>query len=132
MGGDGYALLRAVSDTLLAQLRSRENLARSDLPRRSPSDIFKESRQCIEDCMKVVGCFGGRYRLLISYHNLFLLIADAPRLIDLMRRAWKGNLETKWSCRTQDSRRRCRMRRFWESAMYEAEGVCQGFILVSR
>lgn len=35
MGGDGYALLRAESDTALAQLRSREKLARSGFLRRS-------------------------------------------------------------------------------------------------
>jgi hypothetical protein len=52
MGGDGYALLRAESDTPLAQLRSRENRARSDLPRRSPSDIFEESGPYVKDCMK--------------------------------------------------------------------------------
>jgi hypothetical protein len=52
MGGDGYALLRAESDTPLAQLRSRENRARSDLPRRSPSDMFEESGQYVKDCMK--------------------------------------------------------------------------------
>jgi hypothetical protein len=44
MGGEGYALLGAESDTLLDQPRSKENLARSDLPRRSPSDIWEESR----------------------------------------------------------------------------------------
>jgi hypothetical protein len=54
MGGDGYALLRAQSDTPLAQLRSRENRARSDLPRRSPSDMYEESRQYVKDCMKDV------------------------------------------------------------------------------
>jgi hypothetical protein len=52
MGGDGYALLRAESDTPLAQLRSRENRARSDLPRRSPSDVFEVSGQYVKDCMK--------------------------------------------------------------------------------
>lgn len=41
MGGEGYALRRAVSDTSLAQLKSRENRARSDLPRRSPSVIYE-------------------------------------------------------------------------------------------
>jgi len=39
MGGDGYALLRAESDTPLAQLRSKENLARSSLARRVPKGI---------------------------------------------------------------------------------------------
>ncbi len=52
MGGDGYALLRAESDTPLAQLRSREKRARSDFPRRSPSDMFEYSGQYVEDCMK--------------------------------------------------------------------------------
>jgi hypothetical protein len=41
MGGEGYALERALSDTALAQLRSRENLARSSFPRRSPSGVFE-------------------------------------------------------------------------------------------
>jgi hypothetical protein len=54
MGGDGYALLRAESDTPLAQLRSRENLARSNLPRRLPSGMYEESQPYIEDSMKVV------------------------------------------------------------------------------
>lgn len=44
MGGEGYALERAMSDTALAQLRSRENRARSDLPRRSPRGIYEGSR----------------------------------------------------------------------------------------
>jgi hypothetical protein len=55
MGGEGYALKRALSDTALAQLRSRENLARSDFPRRSPSEMYELSRRYVEDCMDVVG-----------------------------------------------------------------------------
>jgi hypothetical protein len=39
MGGDGYALLRAESDTPVAQLRSKGNLARSSLARRVPKDV---------------------------------------------------------------------------------------------
>ena len=54
MGGDGYAQLRAESDTPLAELDSSENLARSDLPRRSPSDIFEVSLQYVEACIKLV------------------------------------------------------------------------------
>lgn len=52
MGGEGYAQYR-VSDTALGQLESRENLARSDLPRRSPSVIEEGSRLCIKDCMEI-------------------------------------------------------------------------------
>jgi len=54
MGGEGYALERALSDTALAQLRSRENLARSDFPRRSPSGMYEGSRRYVEDCMEMV------------------------------------------------------------------------------
>lgn len=44
MGGEGYALNRALSDTALPQLRSREKRARSDFPRRSPSEVYEVSR----------------------------------------------------------------------------------------
>ena len=44
MGGEGYALIRALSDTALPQLRSREKRARSDFPRRSPSGMYEVSR----------------------------------------------------------------------------------------
>ena len=54
MGGEGYALKRALSDTALAQLRSRENLARSDFPRRSPTEINELSRQYVKDCMEMM------------------------------------------------------------------------------
>lgn len=54
MGGEGYALNRALSDTALAQLRSRENLARSDFPRRSPSEMFELSRRYVKDCMEMI------------------------------------------------------------------------------
>jgi len=53
MGGEGYALERAMSDTALAQLESRENLARSDFPRRSPSEIFEWSWRYVGDCMEL-------------------------------------------------------------------------------
>lgn len=57
MGGEGYALTRALllSDAALAQLRSRENRARSEsvFPRRSPSEIFEESKREVIDCMEV-------------------------------------------------------------------------------
>lgn len=52
MGGEGYALERALSDAALAQLRSMEKRARSDLPRRSPSDMFELSRRGVGDCME--------------------------------------------------------------------------------
>lgn len=55
MGGEGYALERALSDTALAQLRSREKLARSAFPRRSPSEMYEFSRRCVEDCMEMMG-----------------------------------------------------------------------------
>jgi hypothetical protein len=55
MGGEGYALNRALSDTALAQLRSRENLARSDFPRRSPSEMYELSRRYVKDCMEMMG-----------------------------------------------------------------------------
>jgi hypothetical protein len=55
MGGEGYAFEGAASDTALAQLRSRENLARSDFPRRSPSEIYELSPRCVEDCMEMAG-----------------------------------------------------------------------------
>jgi hypothetical protein len=54
MGGEGYALDRALSDTALAQLRSRENCARSDFPRRSPSEMYGVSRYDVEDCMGMI------------------------------------------------------------------------------
>lgn len=54
MGGEGYALERAPSDTALAQLKSMENLARSDFPRRSPSDISDCSGRFGRDCMEMV------------------------------------------------------------------------------
>ena len=52
MGGEGYALERALSDTALAQLRSREKRARSDIPRRSPSEMYGLSRRKVKDCME--------------------------------------------------------------------------------
>ncbi len=52
MGGEGYALERALSDAALAQLRSREKRARSDLPRRSPRDVYEVSRRAVGDCME--------------------------------------------------------------------------------
>lgn len=55
MGGDGYALGRALSGATLAQLRSREKRARSDLPRRSPSEMYELSRRAVEDCMENSG-----------------------------------------------------------------------------
>jgi len=56
MGGEGYALEGAVSETSLAQPRSREKRARSDLPRRSPSEMFGLlARRCVEDFMEVMG-----------------------------------------------------------------------------
>lgn len=55
MGGEGYALERALSDAALAQLRSREKRARSDLPRRSPSEIYEVSRRAVGDCMEKTG-----------------------------------------------------------------------------
>lgn len=55
MGGDGYALDRALSDTALAQLKSREKRARSDFPRRSPSEIYEVSLGDIEECMEMTG-----------------------------------------------------------------------------
>lgn len=54
MGGDGYALLRAKSDTPLAQLRSRENLGRSSLVRRVPNGIGRGSEGCTASIMDVV------------------------------------------------------------------------------
>jgi len=52
MGGEGYALERAPSDAALAQLKSREKRARSDLPRRSPSEMYELSRRGVGDCME--------------------------------------------------------------------------------
>lgn len=51
MGGEGYALERALSVAALAQLRSKEDRARSAFPRRSPSEIFEVSIEGLEDCM---------------------------------------------------------------------------------
>jgi hypothetical protein len=53
MGGEGYALDRALSDTALAQLRSREKCARSDLPRRWPSDMYEFWWYGVKDCMEM-------------------------------------------------------------------------------
>ena len=53
MGGEGYALERALSDTALAQLRSKENCARSVLPRRWPSDTYDGWWYGVEDCMEM-------------------------------------------------------------------------------
>lgn len=53
-GGEGYALEQLLSDTTRAQLRSRENLARSDLPRRLPRGIYGWEFRVIEDCMEVI------------------------------------------------------------------------------
>lgn len=52
MGGEGYALEYAVSDAALAQLMSRED-ARSNFPRRSPSEMYKLPPGCVEDCMEM-------------------------------------------------------------------------------
>jgi hypothetical protein len=62
MGGEGYALEQAMSDTALAQLKSRENLARSDFPRRSPSEVFEWSWRYVGDCMELT-LLAGRTRI---------------------------------------------------------------------
>jgi len=55
MGGEGYALEGAMSATSLAQPRSREKRARSDFPRRSPSEIFELlAPRCVKDFMEVI------------------------------------------------------------------------------
>jgi hypothetical protein len=54
MGGEGYALDRALSDTALAQLRSREKCARSDFPRRWPSVVYEVWWCSVEDCMRMI------------------------------------------------------------------------------
>jgi hypothetical protein len=54
MGGEGYALERALSDTALAQLRSNEKCARSDFPRRWPSVVYDVWRCGVEDCMEII------------------------------------------------------------------------------
>lgn len=55
MGGEGYALERALSDTSLAQLKSKEKRARSDFPRRSPSGVYEWSWCTVKDCMDKSG-----------------------------------------------------------------------------
>lgn len=58
MGGEGYALGRAgVSDSALvgvAQVRSRANRARSEMPRRWPNEVDDVSQSLLMACMDVV------------------------------------------------------------------------------
>lgn len=78
MGGEGYALCRAISDTALAQLRSRENRARSDFPRRSPSDMYEVWRNGVEDCMEKTAVFK-----LFSCGSRTLYKNEIPGLADV-------------------------------------------------
>lgn len=84
MGGEGYAQC-GVSDTALGQLESRENLARSDLPRRSPSVIYEGSRVRIKDCMEMVlkkrDCYAGVKQVYERVEYPFML--NLPPMVEV-------------------------------------------------